>query len=78
MNDNIIKQAVKSFSESKMNDYKKSFKLNGNDLDIFTVTITRSKRSLVTESFTLDSVNSISALPSGSPCGCCNGSGKMH
>ena len=77
MNDEPIKKAVLDFAKSRDQGYKKSFKVGGNDDEIFTVIIERGRRGIVTESMAFEArSNTISALPSGTPCGCCNGSGR--
>ncbi|MDD4929504.1 MAG: hypothetical protein PHP85_09535 [Gallionella sp.] len=77
MIDDKIKLAIQELSKTNMPEYKKSFQLRGNDEEIFTVTIERKKRRLVTESMAFEArANTISALPGGSPCGCCQGSGR--
>lgn len=78
MKDDAIKKAVTEFSKTRDQAYKKSFSISGNSDEVFTVSITRSRRQLVLDSVSMEArSNTISALPAGSPCGCCNGSGKQ-
>ncbi len=77
MNEKSVKQAVLELIKSNEQRYEKSFSLAGNSDDIFTVKIERNRSVLVTKSISMEArANTISALPSGSPCGCCNGSGR--
>ena len=77
MSDESIKKSVLDFSKSNIPQYKKFFKVTDNDNEVFTVTIERRKRSVATESMIFEArSNTISAFPSGSPCGCCSGSGR--
>ncbi len=77
MNEKAIKQIVIDLAKSGDQKYEKSFLVSGSPDEVFTVTVTRRKRVLVTESISIEArANTISALPSGSPCGCCGGSGR--
>lgn len=77
MIDDKIKVAVQELAKSNLTEYRKSFQLRGNDEEIFTVTIERKRRRLVTERLAVEArANTISALPGGAPCGCCGGSGR--
>lgn len=77
MNEKTIIQTVREFAKSGDQKFKRAFHLSGNTDEIFTITIERTRRVLVTESAALEArANTISALPSGAPCGCCGGSGK--
>lgn len=77
MNENLVKKVVQEFSKDNISQYEKTFSIVGNDTEIFTVRIERKRRILVNESIALESrFNTISALPSGAPCGCCGGSGR--
>lgn len=77
MNEKAIKQIVSDLAKSGEQKYEKSFSVSGKPDEVFTVTVTRKKLTMVTESISMEArANTISALPSGSPCGCCGGSGK--
>lgn len=77
MNEKTVIQTVREFSKNGDQRFKKSFFVSGNTDEIITVTIERTRRILATESLSFEArANTISALPSGSPCGCCGGSGK--
>jgi len=79
MNEKAVKQAVIELAKSGEQKYEKSFSVSGQSDEIFTVTITRKRRAIVTDSVSMEArANTISALPSGSPCGCCGGSGKSN
>lgn len=77
MKDMLIKEAVAEFAKSNEAKYEKVFSMSGESGDIFTVKIERKREALISESASMEArSNMISALPSGAPCGCCNGSGK--
>lgn len=77
MNENLVKKAVQDFSKDNKPEYKKAFRISGAEDDVYIVTIERKRRIVVTESVSMEArSNTISALPSGTPCGCCGGSGK--
>ena len=77
MNEKTVVQTVREFAKSGDQRFKKSFSVSGNSDEIITVTIERTRRVLATESLLFEArANTISALPSGAPCGCCGGSGK--
>ncbi len=77
MNEKTVIQTVREFSKSGDQRFKKSFSVSGSPDEIITVTIERTKRVLAAESLSFEArANTISALPSGAPCGCCGGSGK--
>ncbi|WP_421348835.1 hypothetical protein [Aeromonas veronii] len=77
MNDKYIKLAVQEFSKSGSASYEKTFKIKDSKGVFYTVTIVKETPKLITESIGFESrSNTISALPSGSTCGCCNGSGR--
>ena len=77
MNEKTVIQTVREFSKSGDQTFKKSFFVSGNTEEIITVTIERTRRVVATESLSFKArANTISALPSGAPCGCCGGSGK--
>lgn len=77
MKDILIKEAVAEFAKSNEAKYEKAFSVRGEAGDIFTVKIERKREVLISESVSMEArSNTISALPSGAPCGCCNGSGK--
>ncbi|WP_132750371.1 hypothetical protein [Simplicispira metamorpha] len=77
MNEKTVVQTVLDFVKSGDQKFKKSFSVSGNADEIITVTIERTRRVLATESLSFEArANTISALPSGAPCGCCRGSGK--
>ncbi|NMQ30166.1 hypothetical protein E4Q23_21850 [Candidatus Accumulibacter phosphatis] len=77
MNEKPVIQTVREFSKSGDQRFNKSFFVSGNTDEIITVTIERTKQVLATKSLSFEArANTISALPSGAPCGCCGGSGK--
>jgi len=77
MKDRLIKEAVAEFAKSNEVKYEKSFFMEGEADDVFTVKIERKRKGLISESASMEAhSNTISALPSGAPCGCCGGSGK--
>lgn len=77
MNENLVRKVVVEFSKDNQSEYKKAFKVSGDENEVYIVTIERKRRSVVTESISMEARdNTISALPSGAPCGCCGGSGK--
>lgn len=77
MNENLVKKVVQEFARDNRAEYKNIFKISGIDNDFFVVTIERQRRSFISESLALEARNNtISALPSGTPCSCCGGSGK--
>lgn len=77
MDEKTVIQAVREFSKSGDQRYKKSFFVSGKPEEILTITIERTRRIVGNENLAFEArANTISALPSGSPCGCCGGSGR--
>jgi hypothetical protein len=75
MNKDIVRSAVSDFANSGDDEYDETFSKNG---ELFRVRIERlSARSHSNENL-LEKANTISALPSGSPCACCGGSGRSR
>lgn len=76
MNEEVVKKTIREFLKSGSPRYKKAFSEEGG-ANIITITIERTRKSTSMESLVAEaSNNTISALPSGTPCGCCGGSGK--
>jgi len=79
MNEKLIESIVKDFAKTGNNLFDKVFKLQGKDGEYYTVSIKKelSSQLLLEKSAGMESrSNTISALPSGATCGCCNGSGR--
>jgi hypothetical protein len=77
MKEKAIEQAVLDFYNSEKHHYRKEFSISENGDEFITITITRNKLVAANESLSLEArANTISALPSGSSCGCCGGSGR--
>lgn len=69
--------AVREFALSGEHREVASFKLSDQSTEIFTVTIERKRLTIATENEKFEArANTISALPSGTRCGCCNGTGR--
>lgn len=73
MNQKYIEQAVIEFSKTGINRTEKSFTFKNEG---YTVTIEKNSQVIVESRKAFNNVNSISALPSGNTCGCCNGTGR--
>ena len=74
----FARHAVQEFIKNDEGpEYSKSFKSADYPNEIFTITISRKKTTPANESLSLESAF-ISALPSGSPCECCQGSGRAR
>lgn len=73
MNEKYLKVAVQDFAKTNSNDLTKTYEINN---EYYTVTIVKEKRRVINESLIKARSETISALPSGSPCGCCGGSGR--
>jgi hypothetical protein len=77
MNNDVIKAAVAEFIKEGKQEAQLSFSFKGNPLEIFTVKFDRKNLSISNESMKFEArANTISALPSGASCSCCNGSGR--
>ncbi|MDX5991742.1 hypothetical protein [Ectopseudomonas alcaliphila] len=77
MKEDSIKQAVSDFYNSGESRYQKEFSISGKSDEFITVTIKRTKLVMANESLSFEArANTVSALPSGSSCGCCGGSGR--
>lgn len=71
-----FKFIVRNFLQSRELSVKETFFVKESG-EIVTVIITRSKRTLSTESYGFrGNINTISALPSGAPCDACGGTGR--
>jgi len=72
-----IECLVNEFAKSEANKLEKTYKIEGTEKIFYKVTIEKHLPEGIIESWGLESnSNSISALPSGNQCGCCNGSGR--
>lgn len=79
MKDKSVSQAIIDFANSRDPEIVKHFKYSAEPDEIFTVTITRNKTNLLSKHASMEAfANTISALPSGSQCGCCGGSGRSR
>jgi hypothetical protein len=79
MKDKSVAQAIIDFANSLDTQIEKNFRYSAEQDEIFTVTITRKKRNLLSEHASMEAfANTISALPSGSQCGCCSGTGRSR
>lgn len=77
MDEDLVRKIVLSFSQDGSKKYEKTFSVDGIGDEVFTLKIERQKEGAITESVSMESrFNMISAMPPGSPCGCCNGSGR--
>lgn len=77
MKSKLIQRIIFDFAKGNDKKYEESFSLQGYEGEVFTIRIERNKEHLINESISMEALsNTISALPSGSPCGCCGGSGK--
>jgi hypothetical protein len=76
MNEEIIKRAIQEFAKSNEQKYEKTFLENGNSTEMFTIKLERKNLALANESEAR--ANTISALPSGSQCYHCGGSGRAR
>ncbi|MBO6226755.1 MAG: hypothetical protein J6N68_03690 [Shewanella sp.] len=79
MNEKLIESIVKDFAKTGNDSFDKVFKLQGKDGEYYTVSIKKevSHQILLEKRAGLESrSNTISALPSGVACSCCNGSGR--
>lgn len=80
MNEKIIEQMVKEFAASGEYRFEKTYRIKGADGVYYKVEIEKhsagNKEIPLFESVGTESFNTISALPSGAQCGCCNGSGR--
>ena len=63
---------VREFNKTGKSSLDEVFELNG---QVYIVKIEK-KSKISTENFILNKAQNISALGSGSPCGCCNGTGR--
>ncbi|EJL6584463.1 hypothetical protein SHB62_002403 [Vibrio cholerae] len=71
MNDKYVKLSVQEFAKNSSPDFKKTYEIDG---EYYTISIQKEKRMVINESL-IKSSTTISALPSGSPCRSCGGSG---
>lgn len=77
MNEEAIKRAIQEFARSNEKKYEKTFIVTGNSIEMFTIKLERKELVYATESHKSEArTNTISALPSGSPCRSCGGSGR--
>lgn len=78
MTNKFARHAVQEFiNNGKSPEYSKSFRSADYPNEIFTITISRKKITPINESLSLES-SFISALPSGSYCEFCQGSGRAR
>lgn len=77
MNKDVIKAAVAEFIKEGKPADQMSFSYRDNPLEIYTIRFERKSLVVANESMKFEArANTISALPSGSRCNCCNGSGR--
>ena len=77
MNKKIVQTAAQDFLNSGKRAESFSFSISGNPLEMVVVRFERESLQVATESRKFEArANTISALPSGAQCGCCNGSGR--
>ena len=76
MKDSVLKEVAKEFAESGQKTLTKRFAIPGT-IDFVTIQLDRKSLTVATEVQKVEvRANTISALPSGSQCGCCGGSGR--
>lgn len=74
-----VAQIVIDLAHSNDLRHQKSFSFSGSPEEVFTVTVTRKNKRNVDSVISLEAyANTISALPAGSSCSCCNGSGRSN
>ncbi|WP_160039595.1 hypothetical protein [Pseudomonas sp. S49] len=79
MKDKSVARAIIDFAKSNNAISETNFTYAEVPDEIFTVTITRNKKQKLSERASMEAyANTISALPSGSNCRCCNGTGRSH
>lgn len=79
MNNKIIEQAIIEFAKSGEKKLEKSYTVKGNDGEYYTIKIEKNNEFALLDSVNKSGkFNTISALPSGNTCGCCNGSGRSN
>jgi hypothetical protein len=79
MNDKIIKQIASDLLNEKLNKYERSFFIQDSNAEFIIVTVERKKLTPTNEGFVkAASIDTISAFPSGSPCGSCGGTGRAR
>lgn len=78
MNNKVFEAAAAEVAKLNLPGYEKEYLLviNGVPEEV-TVKVTRKKLTVITEALKLKAeTNTISALPAGGKCTCCNGSGR--
>lgn len=76
MKDSVLKEVAREFAASGQKTVTKRFSIPGEN-DFITIQFERNSLTVATESMKSEvRANTISALPSGSQCGCCGGSGR--
>lgn len=77
MNKDVVKAAIVEFIKEGKYEDQMSFSFKDKPLEIYTVKFERKSLSVSNESMKFEArANTISALPSGARCNCCNGSGR--
>ncbi|MBD8625545.1 hypothetical protein IFT64_01190 [Oxalobacteraceae sp. CFBP 8753] len=77
MKKEVIKAAVAEFIKEGKYEDQMSFSFKDKPSEIYTVKFERRSLSISNESMKFEArSNTISALPSGARCDCCNGSGR--
>ncbi|MEZ8619103.1 hypothetical protein AB6D33_24965 [Vibrio splendidus] len=72
MSEKRLENIVREFEKTGKSSINETVKFNGK---VYTIQI-ESRAVKLNESFQINKASTISALPSGSPCGCCGGSGR--
>lgn len=75
MEDKLVKELLVEFSKTNLPKYEKRFQ-GPNVNEVFVVKIERQKIANENRGFATNA-STVSALPSGNPCGYCGGSGKV-
>ena len=75
MNEKYIKLAIVELDKSGESSFKKTYKIEGIN-NGYAVIIEKIEKHMMLESISKENFTTISALPSGTSCGCCNGSGR--
>lgn len=74
MNESSIKDAVVSFHETGESEFKKTYSVSGEEYTVEIIKVNVEKSS--TAAFESLGASPISAMPSGTACGCCSGTGR--
>lgn len=75
MNEKYIELAIIELDKSGESNFEKTYKIAGIN-GVYAVTIKKTKEDMILENLSREHFTTISALPSGTACGCCNGSGR--